>query len=128
MKKKGTRGERELFHLFWNTNKWSAIRTAGSGSTTLPAPDILASNKKRYLAIECKLFKNNIKYFKEGEIEQLMEFSRRFNSEPWIAIKFDYQQWRFLKPKHLTKTKNGIYSISKDLAVKKGINFNELTK
>ena len=60
MKSKGTRGERELFHLFWN-NQWGCIRTAGSGSTPLPAPDLLASKKNRYLAIECKVLKNNIK-------------------------------------------------------------------
>lgn len=127
MKRKGTRGERELFHLFWNNN-WGAVRIAGSGSTPLPAPDLLANNQNRYLAIECKVFKNNIKYFSPEEIDQLLTFSKKFNSEPWIAIKFDYMGWHFLQPKTLTKTKNGIYSISKDLAIKKGLKFNQLIK
>lgn len=128
MKIKGTRGERELFHLFWDTNLWSAVRIAGSGSTPLPAPDLLVSNKKRYLAIECKVLKGDIKYFPPEEIQQLLEFSTKFNSEPWIAIKFDYLGWHFLKPKNLTKTKNGYYSISKDLALKKGLKFEQLIR
>ena len=69
-KRKGSNAERELAHMFHN-NKWGALRAAGSGSTTLPAPDILAGNGKRYLAIECKSTKDNRKYFPKEEIDQL---------------------------------------------------------
>jgi len=55
-KRKGTLYERELFHMFWNSS-WAAVRSAGSGSTPLPAPDILAGNKEKLLAIECKAIK-----------------------------------------------------------------------
>lgn len=126
MKSKGTRGERELFHRFWDTKLWAALRTAGSGSTPLPAPDLLVSNSKRCLAIECKVFKNSIKYLYPEEIAQLNEFAEKFGAEPWIAIKFDYAGWSFLKPQDLIITKKGYYSISKELSSKKGIKFEQL--
>ena len=127
MKSKGTRGERELFHLFWN-NDWGCIRTAGSGSTPLPAPDLLAGKQNRYLAIECKVLKSNTKYLYPEEIKELIEFAEKFSAEPWIAIKFDYTKWHFLQPKDLSKTKTGYYSIPKEFALKKGIKFEELIK
>ena len=105
MKNKGTRGERELFHLLWNTKEWGVLRSAGSGSTPMPSPDLLASNGKRYLAIECKVIGNTNKFFSEEEIQQLLEFSNKFGAEPWIAIKFDYIGWYFLQPKEINKTK-----------------------
>lgn len=128
MKSKGTRGERELFHLFWNTKQWAALRTAGSGSTPLPAPDLLVSNSKRSLAIECKVLKSSIKYLYPEEIKQLIEFSKKFGAEPWIAIKFDYLGWHFLQPKDLIKTKTGYYSISKEFAIKRGLKFDQITQ
>ena len=127
MKNKGTRGERELFHLLWNTKEWGVLRSAGSGSTPMPSPDLLASNGKRYLAIECKVIGNTNKFFSEEEIQQLLEFSNKFGAEPWIAIKFDYIGWYFLQPKQINKTKKG-YSITLDLAKEKGIQLKDLLK
>lgn len=126
MKSKGTRGERELFHLFWK-NEFAVVRSAGSGSTTLPSPDLLASNGKRYLAIECKVLNQTNKFFSEEEIEQLLEFSKKFGAEPWIAIKFSYKGWYFLQPKEINKTKNG-HSITLNLAKEKGVRFDEIIK
>ena len=53
-KGKGGRTERELIHMFYNTNIFMPLRVAGSGSTTLPAPDFLVGGKGRVLAIEFK--------------------------------------------------------------------------
>ena len=125
MKSKGTRAERELFHMLWQSN-WPVVRSAGSGSTPLPNPDLITSNGSRILAIECKAIKNKNKYFPKIEIEELTDFSKKFGAEPWLAIRFDNQGWHFLTPEKLKHNKSGNYTISLDLAKKQGINFEEL--
>lgn len=122
---KGNRTERELFHLFWN-NGWAIVRAAGSGSTPLPAPDLIASNSKKTLAIECKAIRKGKRYLDKAEIEQLELFSKTFGAEPWIGIRFDNTDWHFVQPKHIEKSKNGNYVLSKNLINKKGIKFEEL--
>ena len=74
MKKKGCRTERELVHLFWD-NGWSASRVAGSGSTSMPAPDLLAGNKSRFMAIECKSLKSKTQYLKKEQMNELKVFA-----------------------------------------------------
>ena len=125
-KKKGTRLERELFHLFWG-NSWVSLRTAGSGSTTLPAPDLLASNGSRVLAIECKAGKAEIRrYLKEEQINELKEFSSRFGAEAWIGARFNNVKWLFLRLDHLDRTKKGVAYLDLELAKRKGVGFEEL--
>ncbi len=128
-KKKGTRAERELLHMFWN-NKFGVIRSAGSGSTTLPNPDILVGKNRRYLAIECKSLNKGSKFFPKEEISQLDKFSRRFNAEPWLAIRFDREGWYFIQPKYLTKSENGNLTVSlrKLKESNKSVRFEELCK
>ena len=125
-KRKGTTAERELFHLLWNSQTWACCRSAGSGSTPLPNPDLIASNGSKILAIECKAIKNKSKHFNKSEIDQLIEFSTKFGAEPWFAIKFDNQGWHFLKPEELKKTKTGNYSVNLNLAKQTGKKFEEL--
>src|SRR3989338_6977523 len=113
-KAKGTKGERELIKTF-NENGWSAIRSAGSGSSPYPAPDILAGNAVRRLAIECKVTKENKKYLQNAEIDQLQEFSRKFGAEPWVGVKFPDQPWYFLMLEDLNNT-GKCWLVSLDLA------------
>ena len=124
-KSKGMNAERELVHKFWATKGWSAVRIAGSGSMRYPSSDILATNKLRKLAIECKTSKEETKYFTKEEIEQLRIFSNLFGSEPWIGIRFDRTDWFFLNTEDLEEKENS-YFISKELAKKKGLIFDEL--
>lgn len=124
-KSKGSNAERELVHLF-HDNEWAALRAAGSGSTTLPSPDILAGNGKKYLAIECKSIKDNKKYFPKEEIEQLKTFSKAFGAEPWIGIRFDFLKWFFIHLDDLKKSKGKLYVITLDHARKEGKTFEEL--
>lgn len=125
MKRKGTRAERELFHMFWQNN-FAAVRSAGSGSTTMPAPDIIAGNKDKLLAIECKSLKNTSRHFKNEEIQQLLAFSKLINAEPIIGMRFDNDGWYFLEAKKLPKNKKGNYTITYNLSKEQGINFKEL--
>lgn len=64
-KAKGSKGERFLLTKFWE-NGWACLRTAGSGSMSFPAPDLIAGNKIRRVAVECKVTKDESKYFKRG--------------------------------------------------------------
>ena len=125
-KVKGTRAERELFHLFWKNN-FAAVRSAGSGSTTMPAPDILAGNKNKLLAIECKSTKSNSRNLQKQEIEQLTNFSKKINATPILAMRFDNYGWFFLNAEKIKENKKGInYTISLKLCKESGINFQEL--
>lgn len=128
LKGKGSRYERELLHKFWNTGSWACIRISGSGNTTLPAPDLLAGNTKRWLSIECKSVKGKSKFFYPEEIKQLIEFSSKFGAEPWLAIRFNIIGWYFLKAEKLNKTKSGNYNITLNLCKEKGLRFEELIK
>lgn len=123
-KKKGSRTERELVHLFHKFG-WGACRVAGSGSTTLPSPDLVAGKKGKVYAIECKSGKGT-RYIKEEQIEELKIFSQRFGAEPLIAIRFDNEDWFFLKIKDLKKGEGKNYVVNLDTVNKKGLKFGEI--
>ncbi len=123
-KSKGINAERSLIHRFWQ-NEWCAIRVAGSGSSRYPSPDILAGNNLRKLAIECKASKSRSKYLTKLEIHDLRKFSLLFGAESWVAIRFDKLDWFFLTLEDLKETKES-YLITYEIAINKGINFEEL--
>ncbi|MEA2036330.1 MAG: Holliday junction resolvase Hjc [Nanoarchaeota archaeon] len=125
-KSKGINAERDLIHKFWG-NKWAAVRIAGSGSMRYPSADVLATNKLRKLAIECKTSKTPWKYIEKEDIEQLREFSELFNAEPYIAIKFSKKDWLFLTLEDLEET-NKAFMVNIEKAERKGILFEELIK
>lgn len=102
---------------------------AGSGSMPLPCPDLLSGKKGRTLAIECKSGKGKQRrYIDKGQVEELIEFSKGFGAEAWIAVRFDGMKWSFLKPGHLGKSNGGTYYFDKSLVSKKGIDFEKLIK
>ncbi len=123
-KAKGTRGERELVKAF-NEAGWVCIRTAGSGSSPYPAPDLLAGNAMRRLAIECKVIGDTKKYFPSDEIEQLQTFARTFGAESWIGVRFPRQEWYFIMLEDLEKTANH-WAITQELAQRRGLTWKEL--
>ena len=125
-KSKGINAERDLIHKFWSRS-WAAARIAGSGSMKYPSADVLATNKIRKLAIECKTSGDKNRYLTKQEVKQLKEFSKLFNAEPWIAVKFDRHDWLFLSLDDLKKTGNN-FLVSLDIAEKKGLLFEELIK
>jgi Holliday junction resolvase len=108
-KAKGSNAERELISKFWEYG-WGAMRAAGSGSTRFPSSDILASNRFRILAIECKAVKSDKKYFEKEEIEQLETFADKFGAEAWIGIRFSRKDWFFVKRSELLMTEGGMLS------------------
>lgn len=124
-KKKGTRAERELFHMLWDSG-WATLRSAGSGSTPKPSPDLITGNNDRILAIECKSIKGTKKYFDNKEINELLQFSKIFGAEPWLAVRFDKNGWFFITPEDLELSKGGNLAISLKVALKKGLKLNEV--
>jgi len=122
-KQKGSNAERDLVHKFWATGSWAAHRIAGSGSSKYPSPDIIASNNIRRLAIECKSSKTSV-YIPKEEIGALQEFSKMFGAEPWVAVRFDRQEWYFISIDDMNET-NTNYSVSLELAKQKGLLFEE---
>ncbi|HIH15127.1 MAG: holliday junction resolvase, archaea type [archaeon GW2011_AR17] len=124
MKSKGTRAERELFHLLWKEN-YGVVRSAGSGSTSQPSPDLLASNGKKTFAIECKSVKGEKKYFSAEELEQLRIFSETFGAEAWLAIRFDNKGWFFLEAKKIPQSKGKNFLVSYQQLQKDGLHFQE---
>ncbi len=123
-KSKGSNSERELVSMFWKAG-WAAIRVAGSGLTKNPNPDVLAANKIRRVAIECKATKETKKYFSKHDIEQLKKFSEMFGCEAWIGIRFNNMKWLFISTEDLEKTKKG-YVASIELMKRRGLLFEEL--
>ncbi|MBW3004591.1 Holliday junction resolvase [Candidatus Woesearchaeota archaeon] len=103
-KSKGINAEREIIHSFWKIPGWTACRVAGSGSMKYPAPDVIAGNATRKLAIECKSTKSKYQYFEKEEIKQLLQYATMFGAEPWIAIRFDRNKFYFLRPNDLKET------------------------
>ncbi|MBS1267089.1 MAG: Holliday junction resolvase Hjc [Candidatus Woesearchaeota archaeon] len=124
IKAKGTNAERELIHMFWNNN-WAAIRVAGSGSSRYPCPDVLAGDGIRTLAIECKSIKGSRKYIPLDEINNLMEFAKKFGAEPWIGVRFDNVDWFFLSKEDMIKTEKSLKFSLKN-AKRLGLLFEEL--
>ena len=125
-KAKGTKGERELIKFF-NEIGWCAIRSAGSGSSKYPSPDILAGNAIRRVAVECKVTKDSKKYFTNEEIDQLKFFSQKFGAESWVGVKFPNDPWYFLMLEDLKDTgKNWLVSL--ELAKRCGLLKEELTE
>jgi holliday junction resolvase Hjr len=126
MKSKGTNAERDLIHKFWSKN-WAAIRVAGSGSSSYPCPDLLVGNKIRKMAIECKVTKDEKKYFSDEDIKQIRTFSDLFGAEAWVAVKFGKEPWFFITLEDLEKTPRG-FMISVSIARNKGLLFEEVIK
>ncbi|MBI4146460.1 Holliday junction resolvase [Candidatus Woesearchaeota archaeon] len=126
-KQKGNNAERELIHLFWQTNQWTACRVAGSGSMKYPAPDIIANKQGINLAIECKSTKENNQYLEKREVKELVEYARRAGARPLIAVRFNSMHWRFVNPEDLNDTGNN-YAINREHAELKGLLFEELIK
>ena len=126
LKSKGINAERELVHKFWSVN-WACLRIAGSGSSRYPSPDILVGNKLRRLAIECKVTKEQKKYFEKNSVEALRKFADVFGAEPWVAIKFKGSDWLFVSTNDLDE-KGRTFVIDKESAQRKGLLFEELVK
>ena len=127
-KAKGTAGENELIHKFWDTNKWVCVRVAGSGSTQFPAPDLLASRGDKKIVMEVKVVNAAKKYFTRQEIRDLNYFAQMFGAEAWVGVKFEGGQWYFIPASELEETKSENYVASLVEMKRKGFKFEEMVE
>ena len=111
--------------MFFDTGVYAALRVAGSGSTPLPAPDLLVGGKGRVLAIECKSGKKR-RYIDPQQVKELLDFAVKFGAEPWIGARFNREGWYFLDVKSLHISKGGNYAVDLKIAKEKGVNFEGL--
>ncbi len=95
--KRGINYERELVKIFWK-HGIAALRVAGSGLAPYPLPDILVGFKGKVYAIEVKSTKKDCIYIDEIKVKELLEFSKIFGAEAYLALKFIRRGWFFLKP------------------------------
>lgn len=109
---KGARTERELLDIFWRKG-FGVVRVAGSGTSRHEAPDILVGGEGRFLAIECKSRSKKRLYIDKGEIEELEKFSEMFGADPVIAFRFNREDWRFLYPGDMKRTRTGNYKVER---------------
>jgi len=126
-KEKGSRAERELFHFLWDKG-WAVLRVAGSGSTSMPAPDLLAGNKNRFLAIECKSLKKKTQYLERQQMDELRQFSENFGAEPWVAVRFNKLGWFFFHLSDIPDKGKKNLSVSLEFARNKGLNLENFSK
>lgn len=118
---KGANAERELMRLFF-AGGFSVVRIAGSGTSPLPAPDIIAIKKGRIVAVECKARKAKNLAISVGQIGELLDWARKAGGEPWVAWKIPRKGWFFLKPGQLKNT-GKFFTINLKDAMAKGTLF-----
>src|SRR3989338_1267638 len=100
-KAKGSRVERELLAIL-TENGWRATRTAGSGVNDDSPCDLIAGKMGRKgFAIEVKSSKKNRIYITKEQIDDFMLFTNMIGLKPVIAVRFNYEGWLFVDPKHL---------------------------
>jgi Holliday junction resolvase len=103
--RKGYKAEWELFHLLWQSG-YAVARVAGSGSSSMPACDLIAGNGKEKLAIEVKACRNDKKYIEKKQLQELIEFAKIFGLKPVVFVKFFRKGWYVFDVKNLKQVKN----------------------
>ncbi|MBN1940684.1 MAG: hypothetical protein JW772_00720 [Candidatus Diapherotrites archaeon] len=109
--RKGANAERELIHLLFDKG-FSVVRTAGSGKTALPAPDLIALKVGKHLAFECKAWASGNLSIPIASFEEFISWCTRAGVEAYLAWKYPRAGWYFLKPGAFHKTAK-FYAISK---------------
>ncbi|MDD3244742.1 MAG: Holliday junction resolvase Hjc, partial [Candidatus ainarchaeum sp.] len=117
-KAKGSNAERELLFLLFDKG-FAVSRVAGSGSSTLPTPDIIATKNRITVAIECKTKSGDYLNIKESQIQELQIWEKLSGFKSFIAWRLGKDSWYFLEIKDLKKTIKA-YSIKKDEMINNG--------
>ncbi|AJF60642.1 MAG: holliday junction resolvase, archaea type [archaeon GW2011_AR10] len=117
---KGANAERELISILWQNN-FSVVRTAGSGTSPLPAPDLVALSKEKKLAFECKAWNAGYLNIPLKQMEEQLFWCERAGAELIVAWKIPRQGFLFLRPEAFTKVGKS-YAISRKKALTSAIN------
>lgn len=116
---KGSNYERELVNKLWEQG-YAVMRSPSSGGGRKhPQPDILYSNGRYTVALECKSSSKERIYIDKRELEQLYHFCKRWKAIGLIALRFNYLDWIFLEPAYLSDVGKNL-KIDKKTAVESG--------
>lgn len=124
---KGDRRERELVNLLagadentpfdspYDEGEWAIMRAPASGSATeRELPDVFAGNGGVFWAFEAKASGGDPIYIDAEEVEALDYFASFWGAYPRIAIRFDYEEWRFFSPADLHHTPSDNVRVKKE--------------
>ena len=114
--KKGANAERELLQKL-HQQGYAIVRAAGSGTTPLPSPDLIALKGQRRFGFECKAWNSKYLHLDRQQMEELVEWGRIAHTEMFIAWKVPLKGWLFLRPEQFNKTEKN-YIISRKNAFK----------
>lgn len=92
---KGSKMERELLEVFHKAG-YFGMRSAGSGRSGVPCPDVIVGRSGRVFAIEVKSTKKNVIYLEKYEVEELVRFAQEFGCRAIVAARFPNRKWRFM--------------------------------
>ena len=115
---KGSSAERELIQILYR-HGFSVLRAAGSGKSSLPSPDVVALNKHRRLAFECKAWDANYLSIPIANFEEQVGWCERAGAELIIAWRMPRTGFVFVNATDFVKTSKA-YAISKENALKIG--------
>jgi len=121
---KGANAERELMHLFFKEG-FSVVRIAGSGTSPLPAPDIIAIKNGRIIAVECKARKAKNLAITLEQIGELRGWSKKAGAEALVGWKIPRKGWFFLKPRQMNNT-GKFFTINQSNAMARGKSLHEV--
>jgi Holliday junction resolvase len=121
---KGANAERELVHTLFDAG-FSVVRVAGSGKTSLPAPDIIALRKGRVIAFECKAWNAKNLAIPIEQMQEFRQWCNRAGAEAVIGWKVPHKGWFFLKPEQLHNS-GKYFLISLKDAMQRGKSLQEL--
>lgn len=122
---KGAKAERELIHFLYSQG-FAISRSAGSGTISLPAPDVIALKKDRKLAFECKFWSAQYLNITNTQMKELLFWRETAGIDLFIGWKIPRKGWRFLTPEQFKKNPKG-FLISQKKALRKGLLLNVVT-
>lgn len=125
-KAKGSNAERELLLMMFKEG-FGVSRVAGSGSSQLPTPDIIACKNGACVAIECKTKSGEYLNIRPEQVEELKIWEGMAGFPAFVAWRLGKDKWYFISYKDLNKTKKA-YSIKKEEIMEKGMNFERFIK
>ena len=102
-KAKGSSAERELLDRLWQSS-FAVLRAAGSGSTSHDACDLVAGRSGKSYAIEVKACVGNKQYISAEQMKELLDFSKAFGAQPFVAVKFTRKGWFILAATKIKQT------------------------
>jgi Holliday junction resolvase len=105
--RKGTKGENELGGLF-SEEGYVWMRAPGSGTADRELPDVIVGKDGHTVVVEVKRWDNEKKYgyLKKKEVDDLIYFAENFGADYYVAYRFDYGDWNYVKKEEMHETEN----------------------